>query len=475
MIKITRQTHTILTTRHRTRFLILSLLVVVLGGLLTLFWQEQQRQVSHAASDVVVGPPSLSSAAVDAIFTRLGSPMAGTGQTVVAASRSTHIDDAFALGVWWAETNDGMAGVGVGYHNPGGVQASPNYPSTGYTDYPSYAAAETDWFNIVQNRYINRGLTSVYTICYPYVGTSGALNWANKVMNYMSSYRASSPPPPPAVIRKPVPKAAVVVQPKTNTSTTTAKTHKTITPVKKAQTQKITAFVAPPKANINVANTQNMPQGTQLLLIGLGLMVAILLAVPGLLIRRKQSVPVQVGQQAVGSPVSITAFQDQATHGLPVTAALGTSTISTSQLKPFYTNQYSPVLERQLASTIGATGTVNTNQLGFAFDMSPLSTIPASPPFTEHTHILQREPVAVGNGTTIVPQTPLQRIPATPLFQHVPATPLLPHSSQGGLLTRYNMQNKPRRIELTRSTGNTNPRESVPQYREAEPKTETLH
>jgi len=197
MKKITRKTPIIPNAGCRkVPFIVCSMLIVLVVGLLTLVWQEQHRPISHAAGDSVAGPPSLPAATVDAIFARLGSPMAGTGQVVETASHNTNIDDAFALAVWWAETNDGMAGVGVGYHNPGGVHASPNYPRNGYTIYPSYAAAVTDWFAIVQSRYVDRGLTSVYTICYPYVGTAGALNWANKVMTYMTNYRASAPPPP---------------------------------------------------------------------------------------------------------------------------------------------------------------------------------------------------------------------------------------------------------------------------------------
>src|SRR5437763_5505310 len=99
---------------------------------------------ASASGDLsVVGPPSLPAATVDAIFSRLGSPMLGTGELVEQTSRQTNVDDAFALAVWWAETNDGAAGVGLTNHNPGGVRGSTGYPSAydGYTIYPSYSAA----------------------------------------------------------------------------------------------------------------------------------------------------------------------------------------------------------------------------------------------------------------------------------------------------------------------------------------------
>ncbi len=145
----------------------------------------------------VVGQPSLPAATVDAIFKSLGSPMAGTGQVVVQASKQANIDDAFALAVWWTETNDGAAGVGLADRNPGGARGSVGYPSAfdGYTIYPSYSAAISDWFNLIRNRYVNRGLSTVYALSYPYVGTSTSYLWAGKVVALMLRYRGEAPAP----------------------------------------------------------------------------------------------------------------------------------------------------------------------------------------------------------------------------------------------------------------------------------------
>ena len=430
MMKSTRKTHSRPTAcRNKTPFIVLSMLVVLTGGLLTLFWQEQHPQISHAAADSVVGPPSLPAATVDAIFTRLGSPMAGTGQVVETASRNTNIDDAFALAVWWAETNDGMAGVGAGYYNPGGVQASPNYPRNGYTIYPSYAAAVTDWFTIVQSRYIDQGLTSVYTIAYPYVGTSGASNWADKVMNYMTSYRASAPPPPPT----PTP---TIVPTSVPTPTAVVKAKPNVPPLKKALQQSSASSVATTKLTTNATNTQ-------LLLTGIGLSIALLLAVPGLLIGRKR----RIKQPLTGISISGLTFEsEQARNNLSATTTLRMEAVSVQQFNPLYANQYSPLLESETANT------VNTNQL--AFDVLP--TIPASQTFTEPLS----QPLT--DGPVSVPLTPLQRVPATPLMRPIPATPLLPRSLQGGLLTRYSTQSRPRRIALTRPPDAINNRGTEP-------------
>src|SRR5579863_6476749 len=156
-------------------FPILCILAVLLSGSVTLLWQIHQQHTTRASNSTdagnVIGPPTLPAATVDKIFAQMGSPMVGTGKIVEQASRQTNIDDAFALGVWWTETNDGAAGVGSADRNPGSVRGS-GYPSAydGYTIYPSYAAAILDWFSILRSRYVSRGLTSAYTICYPYVG-----------------------------------------------------------------------------------------------------------------------------------------------------------------------------------------------------------------------------------------------------------------------------------------------------------------
>ncbi len=176
------------------------------GGLALLSNTTRLRPPAYAAPSLpdgdlsVVGPPSLPAATVDAIFARLGSPMVGTGALVEQTSRQVNIDDAFALAVWWTETNDGAAGVGLAYRNPGSVRGSTGYPSAdnGYTVYPRYADAVVYWFHMLKNFYIGRSLTTVYAISHPYVGTSTSNLWAGKVVALMLRYRGEAPPPSPS-------------------------------------------------------------------------------------------------------------------------------------------------------------------------------------------------------------------------------------------------------------------------------------
>ncbi len=182
------------------QLLLLSTVILIIGGGIALLYDVQhETQTGHALGDVsVVGPPTLSASTIDAIFARVGSPMLGTGKVVEQASRQTNIDDAFAMGVWWSETNDGAAGVGLADRNPGSVRGSVGYPSAydGYTIYPSYTAAILYWFKLLRNGYVNgRGLSTVYTIARPYVGTTNYSLWAGKVIALMWQYRGETPPP----------------------------------------------------------------------------------------------------------------------------------------------------------------------------------------------------------------------------------------------------------------------------------------
>ena len=185
-------------------FMVFCMAIVLIGGCLALLSNARQHTPARAALDLpnadlsVVGGPSLPASTVDAIFARLGSPMAGTGALVEKTSRQTNIDDAFALAVWWTETNDGAAGVGLADRNPGSVRGSTGYPSAydGYTIYPGYSAAIVYWFHMLNSMYVGRGLTTVYAISHPYVGTSTSYLWAGKVVALMQRYRGEAPPIP---------------------------------------------------------------------------------------------------------------------------------------------------------------------------------------------------------------------------------------------------------------------------------------
>ncbi len=277
--------------RRSALFLLISTLIVLLGGVITLLLQQQHRPLTQADSASVVGTPTLPAVTVNSILA--GTPMAGTGQVIEEASRNTNIDDAFALGVWWTETNDGAAGVGLSYRNPGGVRSSAGYAvgGGGYTIYPSYAAAIDDWFNIMDSRYINRGLTSVYTICYPYVGTSGAASWANKVYNLMVRYHGMAPAPTPTPIPTPSP---------TPKPRDWQQEQPIVVVHLVSHTKQLASVAAPAKKSVPVvAVPPVLSARDQNIVVGIGLLGSIMLAGVGVMFRRRTQVSISTGSSAL--------------------------------------------------------------------------------------------------------------------------------------------------------------------------------
>ncbi len=322
-------------------FVGISTLIILVGGSVTMLWQLNQTQGIRAAGNNIIGSPSLPAATVDAILRRMGSPMAGSGKIIEQASRATNIDDAFALGVWWTETNDGEAGVGLADRNPGSVRGSAGYPAAfdGYTIYPSYAAAEIDWFNLLRSRYVSRGLTSVYAICHPYVGTSSAALWAGKVVNLMVRYRGEAPPPTsqPTIITTPTQpplsprnhrliindnSSAQVTSTTKNAQTTFPRAIENSAPIVSIKSQQVGALPV----------SKTLP-------VGLGLLSALVIGLWGLKIR--------------SSALPVPGLADAATGAIPA-------------YPPLYVNQYSPVLEPQPSPILREVAERQTDQLALA-------------------------------------------------------------------------------------------------------------
>jgi hypothetical protein len=328
-----------------TIFLVISMLMILLGGAITLFWQVQHVQVTRADGGNVVGPPTLPAQTVDQILAHMGSPMVGTGAVVEEASRQTNIDDAFALGVWWTETNDGAAGVGLADRNPGSVRGGTGYPVAydGYTIYPSYSAAIVDWFNLLRNRYVGRGLTSAYTICYSYVGTASSYQWAVKVVNLMLRYHGEASPPTPIsspTAAIPTPdlvqmqhKKVHVIPEEPATQGTTREAH-------------VSGGVLPPdtKSNVSAAALQvpvaqpsalSTTPATSPFMIILGLLAALAIALWG----------VKIGYDIPAAPTRVP-VPDLPAQPAPAFAGSGVMA-----LPPLYVNEFSPVLMPQFSAS----------------------------------------------------------------------------------------------------------------------------
>lgn len=71
----------------------------------------------NAGQPNIYGKPSLSAAQMNAILAKAHSPAAGTGQALYDGSVKSGINDAFAMGVFYAESQYGMLGAAIGNHS----------------------------------------------------------------------------------------------------------------------------------------------------------------------------------------------------------------------------------------------------------------------------------------------------------------------------------------------------------------------
>jgi hypothetical protein len=135
----------------------------------------------------VHGAPSLSAAFLDQVLSTDHSPAAGSGSAVYQLSQTYGIDDAFALGFFWNESNFGRAGEARITHSPGNLRCLAGVPCVdsdrgGYAWFPTWSAGFAAWFQLIAGPlYVGAGLVTVPQIVHRYAPTSDANNEAHYV------------------------------------------------------------------------------------------------------------------------------------------------------------------------------------------------------------------------------------------------------------------------------------------------------
>jgi hypothetical protein len=113
----------------------------------------------------VLGGPSLSADLINQILTSVDSPAAGTGQALYELSVQSGIDDAYALAVFQKESSFGRYGAGFENHALGNIVCA-GYPTCNgrFRWYPSWEESYRDFYQLISQEYVARGLTTVETI-----------------------------------------------------------------------------------------------------------------------------------------------------------------------------------------------------------------------------------------------------------------------------------------------------------------------
>jgi Mannosyl-glycoprotein endo-beta-N-acetylglucosaminidase len=121
--------------------------------------------------DVTVGEPT--AAAIDNWLARFGSPHlqeAPPGQTIGAVyvkfGRKYGINPAYALAFFTKESTCGTAGSNLASRNFGNIRWTPGYPTIDkvWRAYNSWTDGLEDWFKLITNEYLARGLRTVEQI-----------------------------------------------------------------------------------------------------------------------------------------------------------------------------------------------------------------------------------------------------------------------------------------------------------------------
>ena len=140
--------------------------------------------VPFSSSSSVIGSPSLSAAFVDRVLATYGSPAVGLGRALYADSKQFQIDDAYALAFFLHESVFGTMGVARFTRSIGNIRCS-GYATCleGFRSYASWQVGAWDWFRLLKDEYLPRGLTTVQSIVPVYAPASDH----NNVVAYIAA------------------------------------------------------------------------------------------------------------------------------------------------------------------------------------------------------------------------------------------------------------------------------------------------
>ena len=129
--------------------------------------------VAFPSSSSVIGGPSLSAVFIDRVLVAYHSPAVGLGRALVADSQRFHIDDVYALAFFLHESTFGTAGVARYTRSLGNIICS-GYPTCfeGFRSYASWQVGAWDWFRLLKEEYLPRGLSTVQAIVPVYAPAS---------------------------------------------------------------------------------------------------------------------------------------------------------------------------------------------------------------------------------------------------------------------------------------------------------------
>lgn len=148
------------------------------------------------AGDSIVGSPSISADFINQMLTKYGSPAAGTGQDLYNLGQQYNVDPAFALAIFWNESNFGKAGEAYYTHSLGNLRPMPDeaYQLNGYAGYSTWQDGYKSFYTLISGPlYVGSGLNTPESII-PRYAPSGDHNspahYISVVNSAMSLWRS---------------------------------------------------------------------------------------------------------------------------------------------------------------------------------------------------------------------------------------------------------------------------------------------
>lgn len=140
--------------------------------------EEKKTLVNGSKS--IVGKSNLTLEQVEQLLS--GSPMSGTGKTVLEVEEKYNVNAFFTIAVAQSETQRGLTGTGASKKNPYGLTSKGN----GYRSFNSYDEAILTFGDTLNRLYIPNGRTTVEKVNQIYCpGNSG---WSTSVRTIMDNY-----------------------------------------------------------------------------------------------------------------------------------------------------------------------------------------------------------------------------------------------------------------------------------------------
>jgi len=183
------------------------LFVVFLLGLAVVFGLGKNVGIPSAANllstnqappsgNSVVGSPTISADFINQVLSKYGSPAAGTGADLYSLGQQYNIDPAFALAVFWNESNFGKAGEAAVTRSLGNLRPVPDeaFERDGYAVFYTWSDGYRAFYKLISGPlYVQGGLTTPEAIM-PRYAPSGDNNnpshYTNVVESAMSIWRA---------------------------------------------------------------------------------------------------------------------------------------------------------------------------------------------------------------------------------------------------------------------------------------------